>query len=290
MKRRKVFCRGRGCEPGLMFLLPSLAGVVLFVLLPFADAARRSFYNAMGSEFTGLANYKAVVHNEAFQLAVKNTSKFLVVCIPLLLSLSLLVAVLLYAIPQRAGLFKTTFLMPMAMPVATIVLLWQVLFAGQGLLNGQLAAGGWESVNWMGSGSAFWVLVFSYIWKNIGYDIVLWLAGLAAIDGAWYEAARVDGAGAVRIFFQITLPNLRPSLYTILVLSLLNAFKVFREAYLVAGDYPHTSIYLLQHLFNNWFRELSVDKLSAGAVLVAVVSLLLIGLVRRLWDEKGEVQ
>lgn len=79
-----------------------------------------------------------------------------------------------------------------------------------------------------------------------------------------------------------------PSLYTITVLSFLNSFKVFREAYLVAGDYPHTSMYLLQHLFNNWFRELSMDKLAAAAVLVAAVILVLILLLRRAWDEREE--
>lgn len=114
--------------------------------------------------------------------------------------------------------------------------------------------------------------------------MVLWLAGLAGISPSIYEAAAVDGAGAWTIFWRITLPNLLPSLFTITVLSFLNAFKVFREAYLVAGDYPHDSMYLLQHLFNNWFRELSMDKLAAGAVMTAGVILFLILLLRRAWE------
>ena len=108
----------------------------------------------------------------------------------------------------------------------------------------------------MNSSAAFWVLVVSYLWKNMGYDIILWSAGLAAIPENLYEAAKVDGAGSLDCFFRITLPNLMPVFYTITVLSFLNSFKVFREAYLVAGDYPHDSMYLLQHVFNNWFREL----------------------------------
>lgn len=128
----------------------------------------------------------------------------------------------------------------------------------------------------MQSSAAFWVLVGSYIWKNLGYDVILWMAGLANISTDIYEAAAIDGAGAWTAFTRVTLPNLLPSLYTITVLSFLNSFKVFREAYLVAGDYPHSSMYLLQHLFSNWFRELSMDKLAAATVLVAAVILLLI--------------
>lgn len=132
------------------------------------------------------------------------------------------------------------------------------------------------------------MLVFSYIWKNLGYDMALWLAGLSGIPSTVYEAAQVDGAGPMTIFRRITLPGLLPSLYTITVLSFLNSFKVFREAYLGGGGLPHTSMYLLQHLFNNWFRELSMDKLAAAAVLVAAVILVLILLLRRAWDEGEE--
>ncbi len=138
----------------------------------------------------------------------------------------------------------------------------------------------------MDSPTAFWVLVGSYLWKNLGYDVVLWMAGLSSISNAIYEAARIDGAGEWTIFRRITLPCLLPTLFTVSVLSLLNSFKVFREAYLVAGDYPHRSMYLLQHLFNNWFRDLSFDRMAAGAVLTAMVILCLIGLLRKGFDRE----
>ena len=105
----------------------------------------------------------------------------------------------------------------------------------------------------MGTGTAFWVLTGTYLWKNCGYTSILWTAGLEAIPVDQYEAARVDGAGTWQQFWHITWPELQPTLALTLILSLLNAFKVFREAYLVAGRYPQQSIYLLQHLFNNWF-------------------------------------
>ena len=128
--------------------------------------------------------------------------------------------------------------------------------------------------------------MISYLWKNVGYDMILWLAGLAAIPEQIYEAARVDGAGEWQCFTKITLPNLKPSLYTISVLSFLNSFKVFREAWLVAGDYPHESMYLLQHLYSNWFRELSFDKIAAAAVVNAGVVFLLVLLLKKAWDKQ----
>lgn len=265
---------------GLLFIAPSFVGVTVFVLVPFGDVVLRSFRSAMSGQTVGLQNYRTVFANDAFRLAAGNTLRFMAVCMPLLILLSLLLAVLLQGRAGSAGFFKTTFLVPLAIPVASVALLWRVLFHRGGLFSAAVVAFGGQPVDWMNSGWAFWVLVFSYIWKNMGYDLVLWLAGLSTISSAVYEAAAVDGAGALRTFWSITLPNLLPSFFTITVLSFLNSFKVFREAYLVAGDYPHTSMYLLQHLFNNWFRELSMDKLAAAAVVVAVVILLLIFLLQ----------
>lgn len=269
-----------------MFLLPSLAGVLFFILLPFADVVRRSFTDVIGRKFTGLRNYRVVLTNGAFLQAAANTARFTAVCIPLLLTVSLAAAVLLQRQKKLGSLFKSMYLMPMAIPAASVVLLWRLLFDRSGMINGLLAALGRSGTDWMNTDCAFGVLVFSYLWRNLGYDVILWLAGLAGIPEEIYEAARVDGAGEWRIFFQITLPNLLPSLYTISVLSFLNSFKAFREAYLVAGDYPHQSIYLMQHLFNNWFRDLALDKMSAGAVINALVILTLVLLLQRAWERE----
>ena len=263
-----------------LFLLPSLTGVVLFVLLPFAETVRRSLFDTMGTAWVGLSNYRSVIQNGAFQLAVHNTARFLGICLPILLSGSLVLALVLHSRPLRqtraARIFKTTFLLPIAIPVASIVLLWQTLFARQGLCNGWLTCLGVQPIDFMGTGTAFWVLTGTYLWKNCGYTSILWTAGLEAIPVDQYEAARVDGAGTWQQFWHITWPELQPTLALTLILSLLNAFKVFREAYLVAGRYPQQSIYLLQHLFNNWFLSLDLPRLAAAAVLVALVLLVVI--------------
>lgn len=267
----------------LAFLLPSFLGVVFFVLLPFLDVFKRSFTTAITGEFVGIQNYVTVYENRAFRLAVGNTLRFTLVCLPLLLVLGLLAALLLTNMKQ-AQLLKSFFLLPMAMPAATIVLIWKMTFSESGFLNRLLSA----HTDYMGTGLAFWVLVFSYVWKNLGYTVVLWLAGILAIPEDYIQAAKVDGAGKVRIFFSIILPQLKGCMYTITVLSFLNSFKVFRESYLVSGAYPHESMYLLQHLFNNWFVYLELDKMAAAAVCIGIVLLGVILFLEKLWEEGDE--
>lgn len=282
-KRNKQKQKPHKSMRGFLWILPSFLGVMVFYLLPYADVVRRSFFGAVDNRFVGLENYKMVIENTAFRLAVKNTFLFTVFCIPVLIFLALLCAVALYK-SKYGGIIKSAFLMPMALPAVSVALVWRILFHSQGLLNHWLGNVGVAGNDWMNTGSAFWILLISYIWKNLGYDIVLWMAGLAGISANIYEAAKVDGAGERQCFFYITLPNLKPSFYTITVLSFLNSFKVFREAYLVAGDYPHESIYMMQHLFNNWFRSFSFDKMAAAAVMESVVLLILILLLQKAWD------
>ncbi len=271
---------------GLAFIGPSILGVSIFVLIPFIDVIRRSFFNAAGTGFTFLNNYSVIFHNAAFILALKNTLRFMGICIPILIGISLLIAVFLSSGLRFANYLKSAYLVPMAIPVASVVLLWRLIFHEHGYLSGMLMHFGINGMDWMNTKYAFWVLVFSYVWKNLGYNIVLWMAGLTSIPNTLYESARCDGANGFQCFLYITLPNLMPTLYTITVLAFLNAFKVFREAYLVAGDYPHESMYLLQHLFNNWFRDLSLDKMSAGAVVIALMILVLILVLKRSWDKE----
>lgn len=292
---------------GISFLLPGLCGVAVFYLLPFVDVIRRSFVQMASGSFCGLQNYKMVVENDAFRLAAKNTVRFVLVCLPLLLVLSLVLAFFVNelwtdlkqfhrrgqqrsgeeAVNALIGAIKAAYLLPLAIPAASVVLLWKLMFDRSGFVNGILHLCGLHAVDWMNTGASFAVLVFSYIWKNLGYTMILWLAGLASVPQSVYEAAEMDGAKKSVQFFKITLPLIRPMIFTIVVLSFLNSFKVFREAYLVAGNYPQEDIYLLQHLFNNWFLSLSVDKMAAASVLLAGVIGGFVLILQRLWETEG---
>ncbi len=270
-----------------LFLLPSLAGTTIFVLIPFADVIRRSFLKAVGNTFVGYENYRDVLMNQAFREAVLHTVKFLAVCLPLLLLFSFGTALMLCRLPAAKAFFQTVFLLPMAVPVASLVVFWKLIFHGNGLLNEALQLFEFEGKEWMSTDAAFLILVFSYIWKNLGYDIVLWIAALSGVGEEQYEAAKVSGAGSWECFRYITLPQMKAGMVMIGVLSFVNAFRVFREAYLIAGDYPHESIYMLQHLFNNWFTKLDIQKMSAGAVMMAAAVSVLLCLLER-WNERQD--
>lgn len=261
-----------------ILLAPSLTGVGIFILIPFADVVRRSFFNAVGSEFVGLENYRGVLENEAFRLAAGNTVRFLIVCLPLLLGSSLFFGILLLNTGRKSGILKSGFLLPMAVPAGSVVLFWQLFFDQGGILNEALQKFGVHGPDYMNTPKAFGVLVVVYIWKNLGYDMILWLSGLLGIPDSLYEAARMDGADGLKCFWHITCPLLIPTAFLTGILSLVNAFKVFREAYMIAGNYPHDSIYMLQHLFNNWFLKLDMQKMTAAAVMLAfILGMILIG-------------
>lgn len=247
------------------FVLPSLLGVSIFVFLPFLDVVRRSFTDVSGTVFLGFQNYAQLADNKAFNLAMKNTGAFIGVCVPLLLVISLLLANFIF-FGKHNGLRKIC-LLPMAVPIASLVFIWQMVFHKYGLLNSLLQL----DTDWIHSSYAFGVLVFSFLWKNTGYYVILWLAGIQGISESLYEAASVDGAGEVRKFFSITLPGLMPMAAMTFVLALTGCFKTYREAYLLAGEYPDKSIYMVQHLFNNWFREMSLDKMAACAVILVCI-------------------
>ena len=216
-------------------------------------------------EWVGIHNYQLIFNNQAFLLAVKNTLRFTVICLPILIGLGLFLAVQLSRL-RKIQFLKSCFLFPMAMPAAAIVLVWRMVFSKQGFLNLLLDS-------------------LRLVPENLGYTIVLWLAGIFSIPADILDAARVDGANERQCFWRVIFPNLKGTLYTITVLSFLNSFKVFREAYLVAGSYPHESMYLLQHLFNNWFVNLELDKMAAAAVCVGVVLFLFILLLQKFWDK-----
>ena len=148
------------------FLAPSLLGLLVFVLLPFGDVIRRSFFQAVGGLFVGLDNYREVLDNSAFRQALGNTVRFLGMCLPLLLVLSFLAAIFLNSITGFARILRAGFLLPMAIPVASVVVFWKLLFDQKGVVNQILETLHLTGQDWMNTGYAFWILVGSYLWKN----------------------------------------------------------------------------------------------------------------------------
>ena len=162
----------------LLFLFPSVIGVAVFYFIPFCDVLLRSFQTEFGSGFAGFENYKLVLENKAFGIAVRNTAKFIAVYIPALLIFSLFLAVLLDYLKERQKLYKKIFLLPMAIPVASLVLIWKVFFDKAGLINGILKCFGVAGPDYFHTSFAFLVLGITYLWRNFGYDMLLWKTGV----------------------------------------------------------------------------------------------------------------
>ncbi len=268
----------RARSASALFLLPSLLGVLTFFVVPFAVVVYYAFVdNPVGGDFVWFENFVRVWKNMAFRQAARNTLTFSVTAVPLAVILSLMLAMILEAkIPMKSQ-FRTFFLSPMMVPVASVVLIWQVIFHYNGAANDMLSFFGVEPVDWLKSSYSQLVIVLLFLWKNLGYNMILFMAALSDIPEAMLEAAEVDGAGAWTRFWKIKLRYLSPSLLFVTILSLINSFKIFREVYLLTGDYPFETLYMLQHFMNNTFRNLDYQKLSSAAIIMFTAMLIIIG-------------
>lgn len=262
-----------------LFLAPSFLGVMLFYVLPFIVVIFYSMVNnPIQKEFVFFDNFKKVAQNAAFQTAVKNTAMFSAVAVPLAVVLSLLLAMVLESkLPFRSQ-FRTFFLSPMMVPVASIVLIWQVLFHYNGAVNDILVALGFGKIDWMKSQYAQIVVVILFLWKNLGYNMILFMAALASIPKDILEVARLESASKLQTFFYIKIRYLSSTILFVTIMSLISSFKVFREVYLLTGDYPYDSIYMLQHFMNNAFASLDYQRLSAAAIMMSLVMIVIIGI------------
>ncbi|MGN0675472.1 MAG: carbohydrate ABC transporter permease [Oscillospiraceae bacterium] len=259
-------------------LAPSLIGVMIFFIVPFIVIIYYSMVdNPINKDFVFLENYINIMKNTAFRKAAMNTLTFSLISVPLAVILSMLLAMLLDCKIPFVSQFRTSFLCPMMVPVASVVLIWQVIFHYNGVLNDFLSHFGIDKIDWLKSPKGQIVILVLFLWKNLGYNMILFLSALNNIPKDVIEVATLEGAGAFYKFFRIKLRYLSPTILFVTVLSLINSFKVFREVYLLTGDYPYDSLYMLQHFMNNTFRNIDYQKLSSAAILMAIVMIIIIG-------------
>ncbi len=262
---------------GYAFALPILAGFTVFFLVPFIISIYYCFTEGIGNvKFVGLKNFNSLLGSKSFLLAAKNTFMFNIICVPLIMAISLMFAVMLNKKLKGVSFFRSFFILPLVIPVASVILVWNIVFDRYGVLNKLLLFFHITPVDWMRSRWSFWVLMLIYVWKNCGYNVILFLAGLNGIPRDYYEAARIDGAGRFACLKAVTIPLLVPTGFFVFIISIINSFKVFREAYLMAGNYPYKDIYMLQHFMNNNFYNLSYQRLTTAAFLMAMFILLLV--------------
>ena len=291
MKKSKfnISDRGRDFLKSLCFLSPSLIGVGVFFIVPFGVVVYYSLIDGVGSKnFVLLENYAKLFDNSAFIMAAKNTLSFSAIAVPLAVILAMGLALMLECRIPLKSQFRTFFLSPMMVPVASVVLIWQVLFNFNGSINELVMLLGGDRIDWLQSDYCQLVVIILFLWKNLGYNMILFMAGLANIPKELLEVADVEGASEWYKFFAIKLRYLSPTVLFVTIRSLINSFKVFREVYLLTGDYPYEKLYMLQHFMNNTFRSLDYQKLSAAAVVMAVVMVVLIALLFVIEDWFGK--
>ena len=279
----------RSAREGLLLILPLAAGCGLFYAVPFLMVLQNSFQRGTGRsrEYVGIETYRSMLHSSVFRLAFGNTLKFLVVALPLIILLSYAIALLLKSHAKKHETLKSVLLLPYVMPVVGTVLLVELLFSEAGIINRGLYTLGLPMADWLHSKSAFWVVVLLYLWKNTGYSVILLLSGLITIPEEHYAAASLDGATAWQQLRYITMPQMWYSVFFAAVFSLINAFKCFREIFLIGGTHPDQSIYMLQHFINNAFDKLNYPKLAVASVLLLLVLTVLFALSYR-WVRRKE--
>ncbi len=272
-----------------IYILPSLLGVLVFYVIPFGFVIYYSLIdNVSNKNFVGLDNFIDLFKNSAFIIASKNTMTFSLVTVVLAVVLSLLLAVILDSKIPGKSKFRTCFLSPLMVPTASIILIWQVFFSYNGSFNTFISVFGLEPIDWMKSDYSQLVVGLLFLWKNLGYNMILFMSALSNIPKDQLEAAEVDGAGAAKRFFKIKMRYLSPSLFFVLLLSLINSFKIFREVYLLTGQWPYETLYFLQHFMNNTFKNLDYPKLSAAAIVMSLAIVIIIGIIFFLEDRFGK--
>ena len=265
---------------GFGYVLPALLGIALFAVIPFVIIIIFSFSSAGIGAFrwNGITNYRSLLLSPAFRLALENTGKFMLIGIPIVVGFAMILALLLHSMELRnsrayALLFALN-LCPMVMPSGSIMLFFRVMFERYGILNSLLHATAKMPVDWLHGDITFWILLLVYVWKSYGYCMIILLSGLKNCDVSMHEAAALDGAGTVRRFFALTLPDLKPLLQFSAVLSTINVFATYRESFLLLGNYPTESAYMLPNFLMNSFQSFNFPQMYSATTLFLGLSAL----------------
>lgn len=258
-----------------LYLAPGLIGLLAFYLIPFVWGIWFSLTDGtIDNRFVGFANYLRVWQNPVFQLGLKNTLELSGLCAPIIFVLSFFLATMLRKRVAGDGFFRNALLMPYLMPSSAMLMIWLLIFDYGGVINRLFVTMGLQRVFWLESSALRVPIIVLYVWKNLGFSVVIFTAALQAVPESLYEYASLEGAGYLKREFYITLPQVLPTAFLVLVLAMVNAFKIFKEVYFI-GAYPDDAIYTLQHYMNNKFAKLDYQDVTTAAYSFAVIVIVL---------------
>jgi multiple sugar transport system permease protein len=283
--RGAVTSRGAEARAALVFLTPALTLIGVFFALPvvaglvlsLTDFDIYSLGSATDTRFVGLDNYASLVDNGVFWIALRNTLYFALVGGPLTIAVALGAALLLNAKAARLKpLFRTIYFAPVVTSIVAVAVVWRFLYHPRvGLLNTMLEWVGISGIDWLGDPKwAMPAIILLAIWKNFGYSAIIFLAGLQNVPEELYEAARMDGAGPVRQFVYITLPELAPTFIFVSIITAIGYFQIFAEPYVMTPDGGplNSTLTIVMLMYREGFRWWNMGfAASIAFVLFAVV-------------------
>lgn len=262
-----------------LMLLPNLVGFLMFLLLPVAATFAISFssWNLTDSfNFNGVDNYKELFHDPVFSQVMGNTLYFTIVSVPIGIVISLLLAVFLNQKLRFIRFYRAAFFIPVISSMVAVSVIWQWIYNPEyGLLNYALSWFGIDGPAWLTDPHwAMPTVILTSVWKSLGFNLLIFLAGLQSISESYYEAADMDGAKWYSKFMHITLPLLSPTTFFVTVMSIINSFQVFDTVYLMTQGGParSTSV-LVYYIFQNAFQYFRMGYASAMAYVLFFIVL-----------------
>lgn len=262
---------------GYLFILPNFLGFMIFTMIPVFASMVISFCNwdiVNPMKFVGFENYISLFHDDIFVHSLLNTLYFTILTVPLGIILALFLAVLLNTPFKGVKVYRTIAFLPVITSMVSIALVWSLLYdTDSGIFNQILNIFGIKSVEWLtNTKMAMISLAIMSIWKGLGYNMTIYIAGLQGIPQQLYEAAKIDGANAIQRFFNITVPLLSPTTYFITVMSVIGALQVFDQAYILTSGGPADSTKtIVMYLYNNAFQYLKMGYASSMAYILFLI-------------------
>ena len=281
------------------FMTPSMLLLLGFLVIPFALAIYFSFTNQrlisnpnVPTRFIGLSNYERLLTDTTFHRGLLNNFLFAVVVVPVQTSLALLLAILVNQKLRAVSIFRSLYFVPVVVPMVVVAVIWTFLYnPGQGTINAFFGLFGLGPFNWLGDTIlAFPAIIVLSIWQGVGFQMVIFLAGLQEIPDFLYEAGQIDGAGKVRQFLYITLPSLRNTIIFVVVSTTILAFKLFVQVDVMTKGGPQdATMTAILHVVNVGYRQLQVGRASAMVVVFFLIVLFVSLLQRFLLPEERSV-
>ncbi len=266
---------------GWIFVMPQLIGLILFALIPLIMSFGISFFEWDGIaprlNFVGLQNYIKQFANEDFIKSLKNTTIYSLLFIPFDMVLALLLALAVQKIKGKT-LYRLMYFMPVVTGSVSVGVIWTWIFNKDfGLINSALSTLGIQGPGWLTDPKlVMFSIVLVSLWWNVGYNMVLLLAGLQNIPETYFEAANLDGANRIQRFWNITIPMLSPTLFFVLITTIIGSFQVFDQAYIMTHGGPVKASYtLVFHIYQNAFVNFRMGEACASSMILFVIILMI---------------